>query len=232
MSKRAELRAKREREKRQQGLILGLVITGVVLIITAIILLPNLRPIGDIVLPERLERPMADGVAMGNPDAPVIIEEFSDFGCYYCGRFSRETEPALVENYIANGQVYFIYRQFPLGPASIPVSEASYCAAEQNLFWDYHDVLFANQDENDPNALSERRLIAFAEGIGADVEEFERCLTEGRYKDAVQADYQAGRAAGIESTPTFFVNGLEISGAQPYAVFQEAIEAALLASGE
>ena len=232
MSKRAELRAKRQREKRQQRLILGLVITGVALIITAIILLPNLRPVGEIVLPERLERPMANGVAMGDPDAPVIIEEFSDFRCYYCRQFSLDTEPALVEDYIATGQVYFIYRQFPLGQASIPASEASICAAEQNLFWDYHDVLFANQDESDPNALSKRRLIAYAESIGADIEEFESCLAEGRTKDAVQADYQAAQAAGVESTPTFFVNGLEISGAQPYAVFKEAIESALLTAGE
>jgi len=173
-----------------------------------------------------IPRPQAQGNAMGNPDAPVTMIEFSDFLCLYCRQFALETEPLLVEEYVATGKVYFIYRTLGdwLGPESQASAEAAYCAAEQNRFWEYHDLLFANQNLVD---FSTQNLLAFAEDLGLNMDQFEDCLQQGEYRPQVEKDLQDGLLAGVRGTPSFLINSRFIAGAQAYAVFQREIEAAL-----
>ena len=170
--------------------------------------------------------PQAQGNAMGNPDAPVTMIEFSDFLCPYCRQFALETEPLLIEEYVATGKVYFIYRTLGdwLGPQSQASAEAAYCAAEQNKFWEYHDLLFANQDLVD---FSAQNLLGFAEELGLNMDQFEDCLQNGEYRPQVEKDLQDGLLAGVRGTPSFLINGRFIAGSQAYAVFQQEIEAAL-----
>lgn len=226
MSKRSEIREKHRRRKQRQQLTLGLIIIGIVLIIIAIILLPYLRPLGEIIVPELVARPMAEGSAMGDPNAPVIMEEYSDYQCSHCRRFSEQTEPILVEQYVETGKLYIVYKNFALYPSSIPIVEASLCAAEQGKFWEYHDILFANQS-SDPNNYSDRRLEAYAEAVGLGLATFKDCTRERRYKDEVQQIRLEGENLGFTGTPTFLINGKVIEGAQPLEVFQQEIEAAL-----
>ena len=167
---------------------------------------------------------------MGNPNAPVVIEEYSDFLCSFCARFALETEPDLIEEYIATGTVYFIYKNYPLQQNSFPIAEAGLCAAEQGKFWEYHDILFANQDGHNVQAFSTRRLEAYADAIELNTDQFRSCTRSNRYRADVEQSQLEGVNAGLDSTPTFFVNGKMIEGAQPFSVFQQAIEAAL--SGE
>jgi len=170
--------------------------------------------------------PQAQGNAMGNPDAPVTMIEFSDFLCPYCRQFALETEPLLIEEYVATGKVYFIYRTLGdwLGPQSQASAEAAYCAAEQNRFWEYHDLLFANQKLVD---FSSQNLIGFAEDLGLNMDQFEGCVQQGEYRPQVENDLQDGLRAGVRGTPSFLINGRFIAGSQAYAVFQQEIEAAL-----
>lgn len=228
MGKRSEARMRRQRKKQRQQLTLVIIALGIVVIIVAIFVLPYLQPIGEIVTPEFVERPMVDGYALGDPNAPVVLEEFSDYQCSYCRRFSVETEPSLVEQYVTTGQLYIVFKNLILYQSSRPFVEAALCATEQDKFWEYHDILYANQSSNDPNKYSKRRLEAYAEIIGLDVDSFSECLDDNRHEEEIQQIILEAENADITGTPTFIINGKKIEGAQPLEFFQQEIEAALV----
>lgn len=166
---------------------------------------------------------------LGSDDAPVVIVEWSDFQCPFCSRFATDTEPQIVKDYVDTGKVKFVYKQFPLEsihPMAMPAALASECAAEQGKFWEYHDKAFANQA-----SLSTDSLKQWAADLGLDTTQFNSCLDSQKYLDKVKADLQEGLAAGIRGTPGFLIGKdgkyTSISGAQPYTVFQQAIDAQL-----
>jgi protein-disulfide isomerase len=168
--------------------------------------------------PNRVEVSVGDDPALGPEDAPVVMIEFSDFNCPYCGRFAHETLPLLRENYA--DQVRFVYRDFPiLGESSLQAAIAAECAYAQGAFWEYHDVLFENQGN-----FSQPMLIRFAEELGLDVVQFTACQRDEATRDAVIADYAEAQRLGVTGTPTFFINGRRMVGAQPYEVFQRMID--------
>jgi protein-disulfide isomerase len=171
-----------------------------------------------------------DGHAyMGNLNASVVIEEFSDFQCPFCGRFAQQTFPELKKNQIARGELLFIYRDFPLSshPQATPAANAARCAGEQSpaFYWTMHDKLFENISEwssGNPNAVFAR----YGQSIeGLDLDPFTACLESERYYPAIQADFNEGRARGVTSTPSFFINEQALIGAQPISVFNQAIAA-------
>ncbi len=227
MSKRTEARERRRRRRQRLQLTFGLVALGVILIIVAVAILPHLRPLDEIIIPEFVERPMVDGTTMGDPNAPVMMVEYSDYQCSYCRRFSEETEPILVEQYVVNGQLYIVYKNFALYDSSVPFAESALCAADQNKFWEYHDVLFANQGTTDPNKYSNRRLEAYAEVVGLDMDRFKQCLSERHHREEVRQIMAEAESNGIDSTPSFLINGELVLGAQALEDFQQKIEAAL-----
>ena len=241
MSKRQAMRAKRERQARLQRLgVIGIIVVGALLVAGALIY-PNLKPVGEIVTRDPGEHPMADDNAMGDPNAPIKIEEFSDFQCPYCARFHDETEWQIANSYVADGTVYFIYRSYGnfIGPESKAAAEAAYCAGDQGKFWEYHDILFANQTGENVGAFTDKRLSAFAEALSLDMDAFNSCYNGGKYADRVDQDKVDGTAAGVTGTPAFLltytVNGEEkhrfIAGAYPFSEFQTQIEEALVEMG-
>jgi len=242
MSKRQVMRAKRERQARMQRLGVIGIIVGVALIAAAFLIYPNLKPIGEIVTRDPGEHPMANDNAMGDPNAPIMIEEFSDFQCPYCARFHDETEWQIANSYVADGTVYFVYRSYGnfIGPESKAAAEAAYCAGDQGKFWEYHDILFANQTGENVGAFTDKRLSAFAEALSLDMDAFNSCYNGGKYADRVDQDKVDGTAAGVTGTPAFLltytVNGEEkhrfISGAYPFSEFQTQIEEALVEMGK
>ena len=165
-----------------------------------------------------------DDDVKGDANAPVTIIEFSDFECPFCGRYIEQTYPEIVENYIETGQVKYVFRDFPLSfhQNAQKAAEAAECAGEQGMYWEMHDVLFANQETLDVDSLK-----GYAEELDLDTEEFDECLDSGEMYDEVQADMADGSRYGVQGTPAFFVNGQLLSGAQPYSAFEAAIEAAL-----
>ncbi|NOH02608.1 MAG: DsbA family protein [Chloroflexi bacterium] len=158
--------------------------------------------------------------SIGPADAPITIAEFSDFQCPFCKRFHDETFDALMAAY--PGKIRFVYRHLPLTsihPEAFPSAEASMCANEQNAFWEFHDQIFANQ-----NRMGRDLYIQIAGDLGLDMPAFEDCLNANEYKDLVQTDLDFALNLGVQSTPTFFINGLAIVGAQPLSAFQQIID--------
>ncbi|MEW6295154.1 MAG: DsbA family protein [Candidatus Diapherotrites archaeon] len=160
----------------------------------------------------------------GQANAKVTIIEFSDFQCPYCARFVTDTYPQIKQQYIDTGKAKLIFMQFPLSfhQYAQKAAEAAYCAFEQGKFWEYHDKLFANQSNLDVTSLKK-----YATDLKLDTAKFNSCLDTSKYASQVQSDLTEGTSLGVNGTPAFFVNGKLISGAQPFSVFQQAIDAAL-----
>jgi protein-disulfide isomerase len=157
--------------------------------------------------------------SLGPESAPVTLVEFSDLQCPFC----RSVAPTLERLREAYGdRIRIVWKDFPLTqihPQAFQAGEAAHCAGEQGRFWEYHDRLFANQDRLLPDDLR-----AHAAGIGLDAAAFDACLAASTYAGRVQAGVTQGTSLGVSSTPTVYVNGRLISGAQPYELFAAVID--------
>jgi protein-disulfide isomerase len=161
----------------------------------------------------------------GDENAPVTIIEFSDFQCPFCGKFEAETFSQIVKNYVETGKVRVGYWHFAfLGQESFDAAEASECASDQNAFWEYHDLLFKSQSGENKGTFAKDKLKQFAANLKLDTQAFNNCLDTGKYTQLVQDLTGTAQSIGVRSTPSFVVNGRAIIGAQPYDVFQQAIE--------
>jgi protein-disulfide isomerase len=159
------------------------------------------------------------GFARGPRDAPVTIVEFSDFQCPFC-----KTVVATLKQIIAQypDRVRWVFRDFPIAglhPEAHLAHEAARCAADQDKFWAYHDVLFERGPDVSPAALR-----AYAAQVGLEAQSFSHCLDSHKHRAAVNADVEAGGRLGVTGTPTFFINGALLVGNQPLAEFQRVIE--------
>lgn len=162
---------------------------------------------------------------LGKGNAKVTIIEFADFQCPFCGKWFTESEGNLIKDYVNTGKVKFSFRHFAfLGQESNWASEASECANEQGKFWDFHDYLFKNQKGENQGTFSKENLKGFAANLGLDTLKFNACLDGGKYAKAVTDDTKAGQTAGVSGTPTIFVNGQVMVGAQPYSVLKTLID--------
>jgi len=159
----------------------------------------------------------------GPTDAPVTIIEFSDYQCPFCKRFWDETFPQMKQAY--QGLVRFVYRDFPLAaihPYAQKAAEASECADDQGRFWDYHALLWANQQDLDVAALK-----AYAAQLGLDTASFDDCLDSGKNAQEVEKDYSDGVSYGVAGTPTFFINGQRQVGGIPLADLSRIVDGLL-----
>lgn len=133
------------------------------------------------------------------------------------------------QEYVEAGKVQFIYKHFAiLGPESNRAAEASECAAEQDKFWPYHDLVFQDQQANH-SSLSIDKLVSLADEVGLEIDPFSECLSSGRYSLQISRESQTVQALGLRGTPGFLVNGLFINGAQPFEVFKQVIDEQLAA---
>jgi protein-disulfide isomerase len=164
------------------------------------------------------------GTSRGRADAPVTVEVFSDFLCSHCAEFAADAEPAIISEFVEPGIVRLVYRHFPLQPFSAVIAEASECAAEQQHFWAYHDVLFDRAVHSKLSGAGDLR--SAAQEIGLDGPKFVECIKSGKARARVEADRADGERRGVDGTPTIFIGNQKIVGAQPIAVFREAINAA------
>jgi protein-disulfide isomerase len=170
---------------------------------------------------KRYQIPTDGFPSIGPENAPIVIVEFSDFNCRYCGVFARTTLPVLMSNY--SKEIRFVYRHAPLGPASsFDAAQASMCAYDQDYFWEYHNALFESQGR-----LGAELYTEIATSLELDLTTFHACLENNDYMDFVETDLKFALATGVRGTPTFFINGLALVGAQPTEVFTEIIDAEL-----
>ena len=165
---------------------------------------------------------------LGNPNAKVTVIEYADYRCPYCERFYQITMPDLQTKYIATGKIKFVYQDVAfLGPDSLTAGEGAYCALEQNKFWQFHDYMFGHQGDESTTWADTANEISLAPTMGLNASLFATCLNSGKYAKQVTQDTVTAQTYGVTGTPTIFVNGTKIEGAQDVSVFDQAIDAAL-----
>jgi len=161
---------------------------------------------------------------MGNTNAPITILEWGDYQCTFCYKFHQNTLDIINEDFIKTSKVKLVFKDYPLnGPDSLLASEASYCAQDQEKYWQYHDELYKNWGGERTGWITRESLNQFAMTINLNLKEFNNCLDNHTYKDHVNSHYQFGKEIGIDATPSFLVfNGdkiIKIRGNQPLDVF-------------
>lgn len=175
-----------------------------------------------------------DDPIRGSKDAPITIIEFSDFQCPFCARFHVQTLPLLLENYIDTGKAKLVYRDFPIQsihPNAMAASVAAECADDQGKYWQYHDTLFENQNQWSKLETSEAVIlfVQYTEALELNQEQFNSCLTSGKYIEEIRNDLDDGRNYGVTGTPGFFIGNdelgfIEVKGAQPFENFQKVLD--------
>ena len=170
-----------------------------------------------------------DDPVLGNANAKVTIIEFGDYQCPSCRLFWREIEPRLKKEYIDTGKVKLVFRDFPIQqihPEATIAAMAAQCAADQGKYWEYHDRIFRQQDRGSDDVVRFKAadLKKWGADIRLDTAVFNACIDSARHQDEVAKDYADGTAAGIQGTPTFFINGRVVGGAQSFPVFKKIID--------
>jgi protein-disulfide isomerase len=169
--------------------------------------------------------PDADDPVLGSDSAAITMIEFSDFECPFCKQYHDQTFTQLKRDYIDTGKVKYVFKHFPLSqlhPRAQKAAEAAQCAHDQGKFWEYGDLLFANQ-----SALTDDDLKRYAGQLRLNAATFTDCLTSGKHAAAVSTDLQTGVEAQVAGTPTFVIDNRRLDGARPYEVFKQTIDAAL-----
>jgi protein-disulfide isomerase len=176
---------------------------------------------------------------MGAAGAKVVVEEFADFQCPFCAFFNTTAEAILREQYIRTGKVHFIFRNYPIvdsfvadGSESRLAALAALCAGDQDSFWEYHDLLFQSQSGENQGGFSIPRLEALAAQLDLDSVQFDQCLSNQTHADVVNGDIRLAKYYKINGTPTFFVNGRQVTVSQDFHELFDAIDKVLLSTGE
>lgn len=184
---------------------------------------------------DRLSAPTIPAVqALGGPDAPITIVEFGDYLCTYCHRFHEETRDQLITNYVDTGKVRFIFKDFPIndhldGGSSL-AAQASYCAADQGKFWEFHEWVYDNWGGEKAGWITKESMAEYARNAGVqDAGAFSECLDSNKYAGVVSGNYDLARSVGLSGTPSFIIlkDGSKpslIPGAAPYSAFQQVLD--------
>jgi protein-disulfide isomerase len=167
---------------------------------------------------------------LGDPSAPITIVEFGDYQCHQCYNWFHNTKPAITKEYIETGKANLVFVDLAfLGRDSPKAAQASYCAEDQGMYWEFHNMLYNSQESQIDNGwANSERLKAFAFSLGIDLELFESCLDSGKYSKRVQFNIQQAREHGVRGTPGFFIVGPDgqeqLGGAQPFSVFKQVMD--------
>lgn len=219
VSRRDAFRAQKQAQQRRTRAIWIVIATIAALGFAAILIIPSL-PVSpeNVKVPSPRERTLVDGNSVGDPNAPVKVIEYSDFNCIHCRNFWESSETDLYEKYIATNKVHFSYVPMSfISPTSFTAAEAAYCAMDQGMFWEYHDYIFANFGADFTSPL----LKAIAQEAGLDMSAYNNCFNSNKYRLQVQQDLQAAQDQGINSTPTFVVNGEKTDSGNLFAVIEK-----------
>lgn len=174
---------------------------------------------------------------LGKVDTPLVLVEFSDYECPFCGRFYRNTLPKIKKEYVNKGKLKYVFKDFPLSfhKKAFKAAEAAHCAGEEQKYWEMHDRIFAN-----PQRMAINDLIGHAKKLGLNAKNFKKCLDDDRYAEGIKKDIAIGISNRIDGTPSFIlgredqngeVTGTMITGALPYETFKNAIETLLKNGG-
>ncbi len=222
MSRKEELKALRAADRRRQNMItIGIIILGA-LLIAGVFIYSSLKKRDIKINP----RPMADYNTMGDKNAKVKVEEFSDFQCPYCRQFATELEPDIVKTYVETGLIQVTFTPFSfLGQESVKAAEAAYCAADQEKFWEYHDLLFESQNGENQGTFTRTLFVQLANDLSLDKTAFQSCIDNGTNAQKVKDNVAYGQGKGVNGTPYFLVNGKLVDTSQLNAAIDAALSA-------
>lgn len=166
---------------------------------------------------------------IGNPSSPISILEWGDYQCTFCYRFHMSSFNVILDEYINSGRANFVFKDFPLnGPDSVFAAEAAYCAEDQDKYWQYHDELYTNWGGEKTGWITVDSLNEFATTVDLEIDEFNSCINEHKYRQRVLELEKFGKEIGIDATPSFLIFNdekiIKIRGNQPVDVFRKAIE--------
>lgn len=188
---------------------------------------------------QKLYNPVVQNAsALGSSTADITIIEFADYQCESCAKFNREVRDDILRNFVNTGQVRFLFKDFIINndmttttvdETSILAAEASYCAAEQGKYWEYHNKLYQNAVGENTQWVTIDNLKQIANNVGiGDLMQFSDCLESHKNSKTVKENDNLARSIGLQSAPTFILlsnrtQPLAIQGAQPYSIFEQAI---------
>lgn len=235
-SKRQMAREQRVKKQRQQRLMVIIGI-GIVVVIAAAVLIisqiqKNSAPVGKITPIVSQTRPSPNWTSMGDPKAKVKIDIFEDFQCPACQYWTQDVEPLVAEELVATGKAYYTFHNYPFIDDRAPTKEsdqsanAALCAADQGRFWDYHDIVYANWNGENQGAYNDKRLVAFAESVGLDMNSFNTCFKASKFQGKIDEDLLYGKKLGLVATPSIYVNEKLIENPS-FEEIKKAVEAAL-----
>jgi len=170
---------------------------------------------------------------LGDKNAKVLVVEFADYQCPFCEQFFSQAYPQIKKDYIDTGKIQFAFRDYPFlgqpqtdpaGDESMNSANAARCANDQGKFWDYHDYLYSHQGQEDSGTFSKDNLKKFASDMGLNTTQFNQCIDNNTHLTDAQNDMKEGQGYGVSGTPTVYINGVELVGAQPYSVFKQVID--------
>jgi len=167
---------------------------------------------------------------LGSLGAPITIVEYGDYQCPNCQRFATQVKPLIVENYINTGKAKLIFKDFTIyGNDSVNGAIAAHCASEQNKFWEMHDLMYQGQKAINSGWLSVDSIKKFVSGIGLDMQQFNSCFDGKKYAQKVTENFNDGKSAGVNGTPTFIIIDsrgqiVTIQGAQPFNTFKQVLD--------
>lgn len=202
----------------------GAFIVGAILLVGAIVYFSENRTVDSA---RYANVNIGESPVLGSQDAPVTIVEFADYQCPYCEQFWSENYFQLKKDYIETGKAKLVFMNFPIPQHAnaLPAANAAECVRSMGgdeAYWKMHDLIFANQDE-----LSQDNLKKWADSLGFDIT---KCLEQEKFSNVISAEMKVGMDAGVQGTPTFFINGKELAGAQPYSSIKEEIDSQLMKS--
>ena len=167
---------------------------------------------------------------LGNPDAPITLVEFGDYQCHYCNVFFETTEEEIIKKYVETGKVKMIFKDYNIiGPDSVKASQGAHCAKEQNLFWEYHNILYSNWTGENNGWASGTNLANYAQDIGLEMNQWTDCMTQQKYSKTILTSNEDAKKLQLTGTPAFFVINSDgqvskLFGAQPYEVFERVFD--------
>lgn len=230
---RREQAQRKARQNRMLQIIAAVVVVATLAVIILVVANQPEAPVGDITTIEPGTWPQADGKALGPADAKVVVTEFADFQCPYCRIYNETIQPQIIADYVTTGKIRYEYRHFIVidgnvgGTESRRAAEATECALQQDRFWDFHEILFANQAGEGEGAFANNRIKAFAESLGLDMNQFNSCFDGRKTQNQVTIDEAQARTFGVNGTPSLFVNGKKVDNPIDYPTIKAAIDAAL-----
>ena len=226
MSKRAQTRLQQKSANRTKRLVVAAIV-GLVIVVSILVIRQSNENAEEIIIVGMDVPDYAEGRALGSVEAPVLIQDFSNFPCPHCRSLAMDTLPLIKDEFIESGLVRYeyYYATFDQSVGRF-AAQAAECANQQGMFWPYHDMLFANQT-GVQDQFAEDRLLDFARELDVNIAQFQTCLLDGESADTVEKDAELAMEMGVRATPTLFINCEIFEGSQPFEMYKEIIESNL-----